>query len=126
MLLPLSTGHDERPDAIHLPREVGLQKPNLRIASADYMGIPFTMQKMISIYIHNRCALWTVAFRPSLEKRNLTIVLHPDGELGSVDKSSKRITWPAVKPSFASGRLIFSLKMHMRVDPCVMFLAFFL
>ena len=80
--------------------EVDLLKPNLRIVSTDSMGTSFTMQKMISIYIHNRCALRTFAFRSSLEKRNLTIVLHPDGELGSVDKSSKQLTWPTVQPSF--------------------------
>ena len=80
--------------------EVGLQKPKLRIVSTDSMGTPFTMQKMISIYIHNYCALWTVAFRSSLEKRNLEMVLHPGDELGSVDKSSKRLTWPAVHPGF--------------------------
>ena len=102
--------------------EVGLQKPNLRIASTDSIGTPFTMQKMISIYIHNRCALWAIAFHSSFEKRNLTIVLHSGGELRSVDKSSNRLTWNQV---FASGRLIFSLKMRMRVDPCGMFLALF-
>ena len=108
------------------PLEVGLLKPNLRIVSTDSMGILFTIQKMISIYIHSRCALWTVAFRSSLEKRNLTIVLHPGGELRGVDKSSRQLTWLVVQPSFASGRLIFSLKMRMRVDPCDTFLAFFL
>ena len=80
--------------------EVGLQKPNLPIVSTDSMGTPFTMQKMIFIYILNRCALWTVAFRSSLEKRNLTVLLHPGGGLGGVDKSSKRRTWPAVQPGF--------------------------
>ena len=64
--------------------EVGLQKPNLHIVSTDSMGTPFTMQKMMSIYIHNRCALWTVALRSSLEQRNLTIVLHPGGEFRRV------------------------------------------
>ena len=59
--------------------EVGLQKPNLRIVSTDSMGTPFEMQKTISIHIHNRCALLTVAFRSSLEKRNLKILLHPGG-----------------------------------------------
>ena len=80
--------------------EVGLQKPNLRIVSTESMGISFSIQKMVSIYIHNRCALWTVAFRSSLEKRKLTIALHPGCELVSVDKSSKRLTWTAVQPSF--------------------------
>ena len=50
-----------------------------------------------------RCALWTVAFRSRLEKRNLTIVLHPCGKIRSVDKTSKRLTWPAVQPVFCLG-----------------------
>ena len=70
-------------------QEVGLQKPNLRIVPTDSMDTPFISQKMISIYIHNRRALWTVAIRSSLKKRNLTIVLHPGGEMRSVGKSSR-------------------------------------
>ena len=73
-----STGRGSSTD--WMPRgllEVGLQKPNLRIVSTDVIGTPFTMQKIISIYTHHRCALRTVAFRSSLEKRNLRKVLHP-------------------------------------------------
>ena len=98
-------GEDGHP-TIHLLAKGQLAWVFLRaLISSPKLGCPVSPGVARSVssqarLSHNCCALWTVAFRTPLKKRNLTIVLHQGGELWSVDKSSKRLTWPPEQPSF--------------------------
>ena len=106
---------------------VGLQKPNLLIVSTESMGIPFFVQKMISIYISiiaahcGRLHFVPVWNRGTGQQHFIQVV-----NWGALRRVRSGLHALQCNQVFASGRLIFSLEMRMRVDPCDTFLAFFL